>query len=207
MIYKEQKEKKWPGLVEETENICQWLEIESVHTTLLEVQQFRKVVTEACHRANEQMLRKEAEGKEKVARLQTEAYEKKDYLSKQKIENVRRQFRARYKMLPFAGNFGKDRRFSHTEWLCLCKEEKEQESHLLAGSCKVYGDIRRRFGDLDDEEDLVEFFKEVLERREELEAGGDAAQRLEDEDTLVGGGNTTDGASSGGDLGRASLCD
>ena len=68
----------------------------------------------------------------------------------------------------------------------------------------MYGDIRQRFGDLDDEEDLVEFFKEVLERREELEAGGDAARRLEDEDTLVAGTFTTDGASSGGDLGRAS---
>ena len=35
----------------------------------------------------------------------------------------------------------------------------KQESHLLAGSCKVYGDIRQKFGDLDDEENLVEFFK------------------------------------------------
>ena len=205
-IYKEQKEKSWPGLAEETENICKRLQIESVHATLLDVQQFRKQVTESCHRANEQLLRKQAEGKQKVARIVTEAYEKKEYLRKKKIENVRRQFRARYQMLPFAGNFGKDRRFSHTEWLCICREEKEQESHLLAGACKVYGDIRHKYGDMEDEEDLLNFFTEVLERREELEAGGDAAQGLEDEDTLVAGTNTTDGASSGGDLGRASPC-
>ena len=56
------------------------------------------------------------------------------------------KFKARFKMLPFAGNYGKDRKFSHSEWLCKCGEEKEQESHLLAGRCKVYGNIRAAGG-------------------------------------------------------------
>ena len=71
-------------------------------------------------------------------------------------------------MLPFAGNFGKDRKFSHTEWFCSCGEEREEEAHLLAGTCRVYGDLRRKYGDMENDEDLVSFFNEVLERKEEI---------------------------------------
>ena len=76
-------------------------------------------------------------------------------------------------MPPFAGNYGHDRRFSHTEWLCFCGEVREEESHLLAGSCRIYGSIRQKYGDLEDESDLVDFFNEVLEKREELESHGE----------------------------------
>ena len=33
----------------------------------------------------------------------------------------------------------------------------------------MYGEIRRKFGDLESEEDLVKFFSEVLEERDRLE--------------------------------------
>ena len=65
-----------------------------------------------------------------------------------------------------------------------CGEEMEQESHLLAGRCKVYGDIREKYGELEDEEDLVSFFMEVLERREELESLYQGTRGLEGQDTL-----------------------
>ena len=80
---------------------------------------------------------------------------------------MRIQFRAGYGVLPFAGNFGKDRQFSQTEWLCFCGEEREEEAELHAGTCKVYGDFRRKYGDMEDDGDLVIFFNEVLERSEE----------------------------------------
>ena len=131
-----------------------------------------------------------SENKEKGGRISSEEYGKKKYFEKKNIKNVRIQFRARYKMLPFAGNYGKDRRFSHSEWLCYCGEEKEEESHLLGGRCRIYGDIRDKYGELEDDEDLITFFNEVLERREELEARG-----MENEDTLVV--ETTDDASCG----------
>ena len=143
----------------------------------------------------------------KVERIKMEAYGKKEYFEKKRVENVRIQFKARFKMLPFAGNYGKDRKFSHSEWLCKCGEEKEQESHLLAGRCKVYGDIREKYGELEDEEDLVSFFMEVLERREELESLYQDTRGLEGQDTLVAGTHTTDDASLGSNLGRArSFC-
>ena len=199
-IYMEQRENGWPGLAEETQVICEQLSIESVHTTGLEGKDYRKLVTEACHVANEKRLREKANGNKKTHRIENELYNKKEYFQKKKIENVRIQFRARFGMLPFAGNFGHDRKFSHTEWLCFCGEEREQESHLLSGTCRVYGGIRRKYGDLDDDEDLINFFNEVLEKREQLED----ARGLEDQ-ALVVEQIATDDASSGGSPGHASL--
>ena len=83
-IYEEQRKNNWPGLAEETEKICGWLDIESVHATLLDVQDYREVVTEACHRVNEQRLREISAGKEKTVRIENEVYEKKEYFSKKK---------------------------------------------------------------------------------------------------------------------------
>ena len=191
----------WPGLAKETGDICTWLGVESVHATLLDNQNYRKLVTEACHSLNEQRLRKASTGKEKLKRIESESYGRKEYFGKKRIEHVRIQFKARFRMLPFAGNFGRDRKFSHSEWLCKCKEEKELESHLLAGKCKIYGEIREKYGDLEDDDDLVEFFNEVLERREELEESQEleveTTRGLEDEETLVVGQNTADDASPG----------
>ena len=52
-IYREQRKNKWPGLAEETEKICAWLEGQCVHTTELDVQSYRDLVTKACHKKNE----------------------------------------------------------------------------------------------------------------------------------------------------------
>ena len=79
------------------------------------------------------------------------------------------------------------------------REQREEESHLLEGSCTVYGDIRERYGDLEDDDDLVDFFNEILARREELDARGLEEQALEVEP------NTSDDASLGNLPGQASM--
>ena len=52
----------------------------------------------------------------------------------------------------------------------------------MYGLCKVYGDLTHKFSDLTDDNQLSQFFKEVLDRREllEVEACGDG------EETTVG---------------------
>ena len=42
----------------------------------------------------------------------------------------------------------------------------EDEPHLLSGKCEMFGDIRGKYGELNDNESLVRFFKEVLEMRD-----------------------------------------
>ena len=78
-------------------------------------------------------------------------------------------FKTRYGLLPFAGNYSRDKRFARTEWLCRCGFAKEEEQHLLSGNCEVYGEIRAGYSNFNDDEQLVKFFNEVLDMRDKLE--------------------------------------
>ena len=167
-VYEEQKVNNWPGLVEETESICRELSIESVHVTELSSRAYRAQVLKACHLKNEVRLRAQAEGKIKCERITTEIYGKKEYISRGELPHVRQLFRTRFGMMHFAGNYGKDRRFARTDWLCKCREAREEEAHLISGNCEVYGEIRKKYDILDDN-NLVHFFNDVLKRRDDLD--------------------------------------
>ena len=93
-------------------------------------------------------------------------------------------------MLPFAGNYGGDRRFLKSEWLCKCGLSNESESHLLSGECHIYRNIRNKYENIDSEDNLIQFFSEVLEERERLEE-----EEEEEEERQRGGGG---GIPSGG---------
>ena len=85
------------------------------------------------------------------------------------IANVRIQFRTRFGLTQFAGNYSKDNSFSKSNWLCKCLEYREEENHLTSGLCKVYGDIAQKYTDLTEDENLIGLFSEVLERRDLLD--------------------------------------
>ena len=86
-----------------------------------------------------------------------------------KIEDVRFRFKSRVGLLPFAGNYSKDKKYAKSNWLCRCGE-KEDESHIRNGTCPLYSDIWKNFEKLDNDEDLVRIFSAVLERRSKLES-------------------------------------
>ena len=130
--------------------------------------QFRKYVTKVCHMKNEERLREQAEGKVKCERILKEEYEKKSYVSEKDIEDVRKMYRTRYGLLPFAGNYSKSRMYERTNFLCRCKKAREEEGHLKSTDCPVYADIREQFEELDNDDDLVKYFTMVLARRDEL---------------------------------------
>ena len=98
-----------------------------------------------------------------------EDYGKKEYISSTNIKTVREQYRTRFGLLPFAGNYSHDRRFASTNWLCRCKQTREEEFHLISGKCPIFGDLKKQFGDLSDDSNLVQFFREVLEKRDQLD--------------------------------------
>ena len=66
-------------------------------------------------------------------------------------------------MLPLAGNFNQDRRFARTGWLCRCGVEREEELHIT-DSCPPFKDIREQFSNLEDINQLVQFFEQILNR-------------------------------------------
>merc|ERR1719319_1721343 len=67
---------------------------------------------------------------------------KKSYMMSENITEVRKYFKTRTRMLPFAANYPGDRRFARTSWLCGCGSREDEE--------------------------LVQFFAKVLDRREQL---------------------------------------
>jgi hypothetical protein len=171
-VFEEQRRMAWPGLAREAAEICKQLDIENINemdTGRESNKVYRKFLVEKCRRLDEKRLRKLAEGKEKCDRIMSDVYGKKTYMTAKTISEVRKHFYTRVRMQPFGGNYSKDNRFRRTEWLCRCKQEKEEESHLLTGDCPVYGDIRESYPDLVTDEDLVNLFTEVLSRRERLE--------------------------------------
>ena len=57
---------------------------------------------------------------------------------------------------------------------------REEEGHVLSGSCEVYGNLKCQFGDLNEDKNLVDFFRAVLDRRDELEDKDRQQQAEED---------------------------
>ena len=164
-IYEEQKENDWPGLVKETSQICEELGIQNCNTTSMDKTEYKEIVNSALKMKDEEFLRKEAEGKQKCKKIMKEKYGKKEYISKKKVAEVRNIFKARVGMTEFADNFGKDKRFIRTNWLCRCGGKRESEDHIT-NECPVYDDIRIEFEDLNDDSQLASFFRKVLERRD-----------------------------------------
>ena len=105
LIYEEQKLKGWPGLAEETSSVCQYLQIENCNQTNIYKHDYKKLLIQACHTKNDEQLRMMAQGK--CARIE---YGRKEYIQKKNIFHVRLQFRARFGLTAFAGNYSHDRR-------------------------------------------------------------------------------------------------
>ena len=107
----------------------------------------------------------------------------KDYSQKKNIHNIWQQYRTRFGLQRFAGNYSNNKQLAMSGWLFKCNMAREEEGHLLSGLCSVYGDLTEKFNDLTDIENLIQFFNEVLERRDMLDK--------QDKQNPVGGGITS----------------
>ena len=143
------------------------MNIQNCNTTDLNKSLYKKNVFEACHTQNEKYLRSHAKGK--CERLAHEEYGKKQYILNKNISSVRQQFRTRFGLLFFAGNYSHNRRFKKSDWLCKCEMSREDEAHLMSGQCTMYGDLTKKYSDLTNDDNLVSLFTEILARREELD--------------------------------------
>ena len=165
-IWKEQQLYNWPGLAKECKEIAEQLGVENVNDTNLSASLYRKTVTEACHSYDADMLKEDMKDKVKCAKILSDGYGRKEYVAKSLPGEVREFFSTRVSMLPLAGNFSRDNRFRRTGWLCLCGEREEQEHVRL--HCNKYKDIREKYDDLTSDDNLVNFYREVLLRRDKV---------------------------------------
>ena len=177
-IYEEQKKNNWPGLSKETKEICNALNIEDVNETMQNTKDYRELVEFALKAKDKTINEELAKEKEKCKKIMKEGYGKKEYFAEKKIKDVREMFQTRTGMLPFAGNYSMDKRFSKTSWMCRCKNAKEEEKHIRE-ECHLYEDIREKYDSkLHQDEELKEFFKDILKRRDEIDKN---AKETEDE--------------------------
>ena len=168
-IYEEQKKEKWQGLVKETEEICNKLKVEDVNKTNLSSKEYKVMFTKACEKKDEDFHLKQSNNKEKCDLIMKSKYGKQNYIESKPLNDARQTFMTRTRLQPFAGNYSRDERYRITEWKCRCLLSREDESHIKDGNCPCYEDIRDKYDNLDEDENLVRYFKEVLARRDALD--------------------------------------
>ena len=90
----------------------------------------------------------------------------KDYVKKGTLFSTSKAWEVRRHMLDVAGNFPGHRKYEPSNWMCqLCGGVvREDQEHLT--QCEVYKDLRGN-ADLENQEELVEFFIKVMIRRKE----------------------------------------
>ena len=82
------------------------------------------------------------------------------------MEDVRLKFRLRTKMIDAKFNFKNKKEYSSDLWVCdSCSSSIESQSHLLW--CPAYQNLRENKS-LENDQDLINYIKKVLEIRDEL---------------------------------------
>ena len=164
-MYDEQVRNLWPGLAKEAEKLCEQLELEDVNKTELTKKMFTKEVDDACKSMENVRMKDETSEMQKMRRIRDEDWGLKDYVKNGSLYSVRSTWEVRSYMLDVAGNYSHHHKYESSGWLCqACSLQiREDQDHL--SQCKGYSDLIRN-KDLNDDADLVAFFKLVMARRE-----------------------------------------
>ena len=157
----------------EASQISRQLVIEDTNTTVMSMCEYRKEVIKACHQYRERQLKSKMRNKEgdimqKYQKINKDFYGRKPFFDKKVPSHVRSHFATRVGMLPVAGNFRHNRWFARIGWLCRSGQEREEERHIT-DYCPLYRDLRKQYGSLEDDDQLVDFFQQMLKRRDLLE--------------------------------------
>ena len=127
----------------------------------------KKEVVNKCFERDECDLKNSMENLKKMEEVKRENCKMKNYMSRKSIQDVREIFAARLSLIPLGGNFKHDKRFLVDNWLCVgCVNNVLETQEHVATSCPGYADIRERF-DLTSDDGMLEFYREVLKRRNE----------------------------------------
>ena len=163
-IYLEQLEHGWPGLSKEVKLICEELGIEDVNFSSIEKNALRKVLDNACKVRDEKELKLKMA--KKTENLKEEDCRRKVYMDNKSLADVRSIFRIRTNMVEgFRDNF--HNMHKNTSLNCVgCGVEVDDQAHSM--QCPAYDDLREGL-DMGKDQDLIEFFRKVMDRRSEEE--------------------------------------
>ena len=167
-MLEEQVANNWQGLASEVSDLCQSMNIEDPRTTEKNRKAFSNLVKERCRWKDEARMKEEMQKmKEKKMRtMVNQNLEMKEYVKKGTLYSARKTWEVRSHMLDVAGNYPGNNKYKASRWMCqACDlEVKEDQEHLTR--CRGYEDLRGD-ADLNMENELVDFFTRVMERRRE----------------------------------------
>ena len=90
----------------------------------------------------------------------------KSYVKTGTLYSVLSTWKVRSYMLRVAGNYSHHQRYARSGWQCRAcsRQVREDQDHLL--QCEGYSDLVQG-KNMDEDEELVQFYREVMARREE----------------------------------------
>ena len=167
-IYELQRQLSLPGLVSECSEYLVKFDVTDI--TQYTKSQWKNKINSLIQEENRAELLKRMEKYKKLKSdsLREEKYELKPYLKSLNLSQSRLRYKIRAEMIPTVQmNFQSDRKFTHNIWKCECGH-MDSQTHLQ-NFCPLYDDIRKG-KDMSNDEDIVDFFRQVIARRKEDDA-------------------------------------
>ena len=130
--------------------------------------EYVREVKTACKWRDKAMMKEEMEGKKekKMRIMYHDNLEMKDYVKYGDLYTARTTWEIRSHMLRVAGNYTHHNKYAATGWRCQACQLEVQEDQEHLRSCDGYSDFRVG-KDLTEENELVNFVKNVMARRKE----------------------------------------
>ena len=162
-IFHEQVKRGWPGLAQEARDICSELGLPNIVKENIGKSKWESMVKKAVREVHERELKESVESKTKLEEIKNQGVKVKEYFSGRNIVDTRMMFRIRTRMIELKANFKNNQKFKKEGWKCEgCGKEVETNGHVM--NCIAYEHVRDG-KDLTSDEDLVQFFKEVMKMR------------------------------------------
>ena len=164
MVFKEQMNNSWPGLVNKSEEICEEIGMEMPYKTTLTKTQYKREMTRLCRIKDDSDMKNIMKNMTKCKMIMEDDFKVQDYISMNNLHEGRECFRIKTAMNDLRGNFpNKVRKEDKGFMLCSCKMTRETSAHVM--ECSEYDDIREDL-DLCKDQDLIMYFRRVMRRRQ-----------------------------------------
>ena len=153
------------GLTEEVREYIGSLSLPDCFQSRIPKAEWKRKMSKAISKANEDEIRKAAEGYKKMKNKisEGEKFECKEYIQALPISQARTLFKHKYSMTDKVKmNFKGDQQYERTLWKCNECSNQDKESHLLW--CSGYGDLRQGL-DLTEDKDLCTYLPNIVKLR------------------------------------------
>ena len=171
-IYELQRTLNFPGLVQECRKLISKYELPNVidEETNITKSQWKIIVKKRVREHSEENLLTQFGNYSKLREgpLMKDCLTLKPYIQNMKLCEARTLFRIRTSMMPAKFNMKNNKKFASKLWKCDACQKIDSQSHILW--CPFFAPLREG-KDVDNDDDLVEYFSKVFQIREDMEKG------------------------------------